>query len=204
MCHSQVVITLARVGLLLSAAFATVCVGVAAGPPALPFVDWKACPFEGCAYREWTAQDAVKVYDTWKTDRRQIAVLRKGEAVTGVTGLVVTLRPGRIRLNRDVPEQKLKAGDEILTYAFRGEGFSAVWFGGKYYPDFDISFTKWPDGQGCGNAHCAATYLDLGEKVWWAEIRLKSSRIGWVNMNFSRFAGTDMLGSVHAPDSKAE
>lgn len=49
-------------------------------------------------------------------------------AVTGITGAVVTFRPGLIRMDRDLPEQNLRRGDTILTYAYRGEGFSAVWF----------------------------------------------------------------------------
>ena len=176
-----------------AALFAAIAMLHASGPPELPFLDWKACPFEGCAYRLWTAQEQVDVYDTWKEDRRRIALLSKGETVDGITGLVVTLRPGVIRIDRDLPEANLKNGDTILTYAYRGEGFSAVWFGDRYYDDFDISFTKWPDGSGCGGAHCAATYIDLGEKVWWAEVKLKSAGTGWVNMNAAKFDGISML-----------
>jgi hypothetical protein len=161
--------------------------------PALPYFDWKACPFEGCSYREWTARKPVEVYDTWKQDRRVIARLASGEKVTGVSGVVITFRPGVIRMDRDLAELDLKRGDEILTYTYQGEGVSSVWFKGRFDPDFDISFAKWPDGQGCGGAHCAATYVDLGEKVWWAKVRLGSGTIGWVNMENSEFDGVDML-----------
>jgi hypothetical protein len=162
--------------------------------PALPFYDWKACPFEGCSYRQWTAQKQIVVYNTWKQDRQPIAQLSKGDSVVGVTGVVITFKPGVIRLDRDLPEQNLKRGDTILTYTYRGEGFSAVWFEGRYYSEFDISFTKWPDNSGCGGAHCEATYVDLGSKVWWAEVKLKSGRNGWVNMNIAVFDGVDSLG----------
>ena len=84
-------------------------------------------------------------------------------------------------MDRDLPDYKLKRGETILTYTYRGEGFSAVWFKGQYYSEFDISFAKRPDGQGCGGADCAATYVDLGKKVWWAEVKLKSGLSGWVN-----------------------
>jgi len=164
--------------------------------PALPFYDWKACPFEGCSYRRWIAQKEIVEYDTWKQDRQSIAHLSKGDLVTGVTGVVITFRPGVIRLDRDLPEQNLKRGEMILTYAYRGEGFSAVWFKGLYYSDFDISFARWPDGSGCGGAHCAATYVDMGEKVWWAEVKLKSGRSGWVNMDTAVFDGVDSLASL--------
>jgi hypothetical protein len=154
--------------------------------PALPFYDWGACPYETCGYRQWTAHRSVTVYDTWKAERRPIAQLAVGVQVTGITGAVVTFQPGLIRMDRDLPGQYLRRGDTIFTYAYRGEGFSAVWFKGKYHPLFDISFAKWPDGTGCGGAHCAATYMELGRKSWWAEVKLISGRTGWVEMDLAQ------------------
>jgi hypothetical protein len=159
--------------------------------PALPLLDWGACPFETCTYRQWTVREAITVYDTWKPERREIAKLSPGEKTTGITGVVITDQPGRIRMDRDLPEQNLKRGDTILTYAYRGEGFAAVWFQGRFYDEFDISFAKWPDGTGCGGAHCAATYVDLGEKRWWAEIKLRSGAMGWVDMDHGLLGGFD-------------
>ena len=161
--------------------------------PALPYYDWKACPFEGCAYREWTARKAVAVYDTWEQKRRPIARLSLGEKVTAVTGVVITFRPGVIRMDRDLPESGLKRGDTILTYTYKGEGFASAWFKGRFYSEFDISFTKWPNGDGCGGAHCAATYTDLGRITWWAQVKLSSGRMGWVDMNEAEFDGMDLL-----------
>jgi hypothetical protein len=126
------------------------------------------------------------VYDTWKSPRRPIAQLAAGDRVTGIQGAVVTVKPGLIRMDRDLPEQGLQRGDTVLTYAYRGEGFSAVWFKGKYHSEFDISFAKRPDGTGCGGEHCAATYVDLGQKTWWAEVKLSSGVTGWVEMDLSQ------------------
>jgi hypothetical protein len=155
-------------------------------PPALPFYDWGACPYETCQYSQWTAHQSVTVYDTWEPGRRSIAQLAVGDKVTGITGAVVTLTPGMIRVDRDLPDQDLKRGDTVLTYANRGEGFSAVWFKGRYRPEFDVSFAKSPDGTGCGGEHCAAAYLDLGRKLWWAQVKLSSGVTGWVEMDLSR------------------
>lgn len=164
------------------------------GPaPALPYVDTKACPFEGCVYREWTAQKGVAVYSTWRAGRTQVGMVGKRDKVTALGGVVVTNRPGSIRMDRDLPAVGLKRGDTILTYSYLGEGFSQVWVNGRFYEDFDISFTKWPSGAGCNGAHCAATYVDLGEKTWWVEVRLKSGARGWVNMDDAEFDGTDQL-----------
>ena len=165
---------------LLPSAF---CQGAA---PALPFYDWGACPYETCAYREWTVHQAATVYDTWKQGRRPIAHLAAGEKVTGITGVVVTIKPGLVRIDRDLPELDLRRGETILTYADRGEGFSAAWFKGSYHSEYDISFAKLPDGTGCGGEHCAATYLDPGTKSWWTEVRLDSGRIGWVEMDLAK------------------
>jgi hypothetical protein len=153
--------------------------------PVLPFYDWGACPYETCAYRVWTAHRSVTVYDTWKPARRPIAQLATGDQVTGLTGVVVTFKPGLIRMDRDLPYQNLKRGDAVLTYADRGEGFAAVWFKGKYHSSFDLTFAKLPDGSGCNGEHCAATYTDLGRKLWRAEIKLISGRTGWVEMDLS-------------------
>ena len=154
--------------------------------PALPVYDWGTCPGEYCGYREWTVREAVPVYDTWKEERRVIARLAAADKVTGLTGVVITFKPGLIRMDRDLPEQHLGRGDTILTYGYSSEGYSAVWFQGRYHGGFDISFAKLPDGSGCGNGHCAATFLDLGKKSWWAEVRLSSGRKGWVDMSLGQ------------------
>lgn len=155
--------------------------------PDLPFYDRGACPYERCVYgQSWTAHRSATVYDTWKEGRQAVAQLAAGDKAIGVTGVVITVKPGLIRMDRDLADLDLRRGDTILTYAYRGEGFSAVWFKGAYHAEFDISFAKNPDGTGCGNEHCAATYVDLGKKSWWAEVKLASGRTGWVDMEVDK------------------
>ena len=161
--------------------------------PPLPFLDWNACPFEGCTYSKWTAAEEVDVLDTWEPNRKLIATLSTNAVVTGVSGVVITYKPGIIRLNSDLPQDDLRRGDTILTYTYRGEGFSAVWFKGRFYHDYDITFAKWPDGSGCLGPDCAGTYADLGEKVWWAKVKMSSGVVGWVNMNEAKFEGVDQF-----------
>ena len=165
-------------------------------PPELPYHAANKCPFEGCVYRKWTALKDMPVYDTWREVRHQTGTLRKGETVTALGGIVVTYRPGVIHVDRDIPEAGLKLGDTILTFGYTSEGFSQTWTNGRFYEEFDISFTKWPDGTGCGGTHCAATFVDLGGKAWWAELRLKSGATTWVEMESASFDGTNLLASV--------
>ena len=63
--------------------------------------DWNACPREYCAYRQWTALQPVTLYDTWAAKRRPVGNLAVGEKVLAVTGVVITFKPGIIRLDRD-------------------------------------------------------------------------------------------------------
>lgn len=156
--------------------------------PALPFYDWKTGLGEHWRYGSWTALRSIPVYDTWKEDRRQVARIVPGEKVEAITSVHVTVRPGVIRMERAIPERGLKAGDTILTYAYVGEGFAQVWFEGKYYTDFDISFTKWPDGGGCGGDHCRARLVDVGRHVRRAQVRLGSGVTGWVDFGPGAFA----------------
>jgi hypothetical protein len=84
--------------------------------PALPYFDWRASPFEGCRYRQWTARKSIIVCDTWKQQRQEVEQLSMGDKVMAVTGVVITFRPGVVRMDRDLPDRDLKRGDVILTY----------------------------------------------------------------------------------------
>ena len=164
--------------------------------PALPYLDRGACPFEGCTYREWTATKAVIVYDTWEDKRKTVGRLAAGEKVTGITGVVITVRPGVIRMDRDLPERGLRAGDTVLVYTNLGEGFAKVWFKGRFYSEFDITFAAWPDHEACGRAKCVAAFTDLGKSAWWAQVKLSSGRMGWVEMDNAGFDGVDQLAGL--------
>jgi hypothetical protein len=159
--------------------------GADAPAPHLPFEDWGACPFESCRYAEWSARKPAILYDTWRATRHETGRIETGEKFQALRGVVITFRPGVVQMDRDLPEYNLKAGETILTYAYRGEGYSAVWFHGKYDPEFDLTFARNMDGTGCGREHCAARYVDAGEKVWWAEVRLGSGKTGWVDVTRS-------------------
>jgi hypothetical protein len=163
--------------------------------PSLPYLDWNACPFEGCTYREWTARKPIVVYDTWNKKRKPVGRLAAGDKVTGVTGVVITIRPGRIRMDRDLPQDGLRRGDAVLVYTNVGEGYAKVWFKGRFYPEFDITFAR-TDGPPCNESSCSGTYVDMGIKTWWAQVKLPSGRTGWVNMDKAAFDGVDQLACV--------
>jgi hypothetical protein len=112
MCRFVFFITLAGV-FLLQGASRGAAQSQAVPRPELPYFDWNACPFEACAYGRWTAREVVPLYDTWNEKRRQITHLAAGDKVVAVTGVVITFKPGLIRMDRDVPDDDLKSGDTI-------------------------------------------------------------------------------------------
>jgi hypothetical protein len=143
--------------------------------PDLPFFDWNACPFEGCKYGPWTAKKPVMVYDTWKHSRKVAAKLAEGDKVVAITGVVITYQPGIIRMDRDQPQDGLKQGDLIYTYAYRGEAAWDWWVNNVHHDGHIMPYPKQLDGKGC-QRDCAATELQTGKKEWWAKIKLKSGK----------------------------
>jgi hypothetical protein len=109
-----------------------------------------------------------------------------GDQVTGITGTVVTFQPGLIRMDRDLPGQDLRRGDTVFTYAYRGEGFPRFGSRASIIPSSTSRSRSGPDGTGWGGVHCAATYMDLGRKSWWAEVKLTSGRTGWVEADLAQ------------------
>src|SRR5262245_47378339 len=71
------------------------------GPP-VPFEDVGACPFEGCVYREWRANAPVNVRSGRQPNDPIAFTLKPGEKVRAVTGIVVTLKPGRVTFRAPV------------------------------------------------------------------------------------------------------
>jgi hypothetical protein len=168
--------------LLIASALTSAQAGVRPSPtpPSLPFFEWKACPFEGCTYREWKAEAVVSLYNTWKKSRTQVGTLAAGERVVAVTGVVITYQPGVVRIERDF--EGFKRGDRILTYASHGEGEITAWYKGAFH-DFELT-----------SVAGAATDVEAGRKEWWAQVRLRSGRTAWVWMDHAKFSGVDALG----------
>jgi hypothetical protein len=161
--------------------------------PSLPHYDWNICPGEGCLYGNWTVRGNVDVFDTYKGDHRKIGTLQSGDKVHGLTGVVITYEPGIIKMKSD-GANGLTQGEEILTYAYLGEGNAVAWVKGRLISPFDISFTKFPDGSGCQGSACRADYITAGRRVWWAKIKMANGASGWVDMDSAKMDGVCAIG----------
>lgn len=174
---------------LLALFLATLWQVPTAARPALPKVDYKACPFECCQFGEWKAEQDVTVYDRWsRKGRKKLFTVRAGENVSALTGVHVTYRPGRLKILRDIPDLGLREGDTVETYMYSGEGYIHFWSNGKMQHDQIFTSLNCPQA-----GEKIACLLDHGDKEWWVKVRTTSGRVGWVRGN-EGFSGSDACG----------
>jgi hypothetical protein len=169
--------------------------------PPRPFADSGACPFEGCVYRDWVASKPVTVRAARDSKAPVAFDLARGERVRAVTGVVVTVVPGRIRFARTTTIHfdrdsiwSILPSDTLYLLTYQGEGFSKVWFRGQLYTDVDISGWQPADCRP-DLARCGLTMLEPPSTEWWARVRNAKGQFGWALVS-GNFEGTDALGGV--------
>ena len=165
--------------------------------PALPKIDQNACPFEGCQFGKWIVHERVQIYDTWKSGRKLLRALSRGEEVTAVTGIHITFQPAEIHVTAAIADYGLKPGDTVFGYMGIGEGFFNAWFNGYWVEEFDGSGIETPDGSGC-RRNCNAKLLKAARSEWWVMIRMKNGTAGWTKEG-NKFEGSDALAGVTCP-----
>jgi len=153
------------------------------GPP-IPFDDEGACPFEGCIYREWTANAPVRVLTERRPDAPVAFELAKGARVTALTGVVSTVVPGIVELKEplDVATGQgtipMRAGDVFYLLTYQGEGFGKAWINDRVYTDVDLSRFK-PKRNPTA--------------IWWVKVRNGRGQVGWTS-HPDLFDGKDARG----------
>lgn len=149
-----------------------------AAEPSLPVIDENACPFEGCTFRKWLVTKDATLFFSWKENKTPVITVRKGQIVTGLTGVHVTYQPDRIQVLRPIPELNLQTGDIILRYMYRGEGYADIWAKGQLKREYDCSFITEINGSSCPR-DCAARVISEGRKDWWVRVKTSAGSIGW-------------------------
>ncbi len=168
------------------------------GPP-MPYEDPGACPIEGCAYREWTANAAVRVLGE-RRDRAPAAfTLRRGERVTALTGIVVTKVPGRVEFRKavDLPASSgtlhVERGQSLYLLTYRGEGFTKAWFKGRIHDEVDGRAAFFGDRCEREPGACDGTIVHRPVVEWWVQIRNSAGQTGWTREP-EKFDGKSVLG----------
>jgi hypothetical protein len=168
--------------------------------PPRNYEDRGACPFECCTYREWSVEADTVLYRTRSTKSRAAFRVKKGERVTGLTGVVVTLEPGRATATGDVTirreggrEVKVKRGDLLYLLHPIGEGYFKTWFRGRLYevqPEGVAEHASRPEGI------ARLPYLRLLSRprtVWWVKVRNSRGQVGWSRQD-DHFGDMDACG----------
>jgi hypothetical protein len=166
--------------------------------PSVPFDDPGACPFEGCVYREWTAKAAVRVRAERRIDAPVTFDLRPGDKVTAVTGIVVTLKAGRVQfreartLSSSSGEFRIEPGQTLYMLTYQGEGFTKAWFNGKLYRDVDT--VEFYNGV-CDiqPSRCAGKIIERSQTEWWVQLRNRLGSVGWTHEP-EKFDGKNAIG----------
>lgn len=144
---------------------------VSAQPP-VPYKDAGACPFECCTYREWTANKATVLLTKMSEGSSVAFRVKKGEKVSGVTGVVITTRAGTLKVlkNTTVSEKiRVKAGEFLYLLTYTGEGFYDIWYKGKIFNDSFYNNT-------------ALKLVSEPRAVWWVKIKNRKGQVGWTKL----------------------
>ena len=165
------------------------------------FSDWGACPFECCTYRQWTVDKPTAIYRDRSTTSAVVFRVRKGDRVTGMTGVVITIKPGKAAIRKDTTlgegtrKIHVKAGDTLYLLHYEGEGFFKFWFRGKTYdremlfpPDNPVGKSILTDG----TASDIETISDP-ETVWWVKVKNRAGQVGWTRQA-EHFGNMDSCG----------
>lgn len=171
--------------------------GQASRPPA-PYFDFGACPFECCTYRRWSVEKDTALYKQ-RAENSGIAFrVNKGDHVVGLTGVVITLKPGKVVVKKPrsiglINKTRVKAGDVLYLLHYMGEGVYKLWFRGKIYQDEMPTapglITKTPIEQREEYLHVVSE----PETVWWVKVRDRHGRIGWSKQD-DHFGDMDACG----------
>ena len=165
------------------------------------YADWGACPFECCTYREWTVQSYTAFYKDRTTSSPIVFRVRRGGQVIGLTGVVITIKPGKAvikkatTLGEGTRKVRVKAGDILYLLHYQGEGYYKFWFQGEVYeeqmpsaPDQVNQNQSDPDN---GNQYIHT--ITEPETVWWVKVKNRQGQAGWSKQT-EHFGNMDACG----------
>jgi hypothetical protein len=100
----------------------------------LPRYEWNYCWGEGCCFGKWQAQQDVFVYAEPKEAGKPSFTIRRGAAVTTLTGVMITKSLGTAELLKPLRTQGgvlIPSGEEIHLLHYLGEGEELFEYQGK-------------------------------------------------------------------------
>jgi hypothetical protein len=152
--------------------------------PREPYVDRGACPFECCQYGPWVAHVAVPVYAEEGEARRPQFRVQPGDSIRAERGDVILRRVGRVVVRQPIPRwartdsllARVRVGDTVFVLSPIGEGWYRLWYRGRIgeSPGF------WDTDNLEGGQPAFGRLVVAPQVEWWAHIRTRSGRSGWI------------------------
>lgn len=166
--------------------------------PAPPdeLVDYGACPFEGCVYREWNLMKSAQVFKAPDSKSEVISVLHEGERVKAIKGETHLKKFGKVIIIKDIIKKNnnreigLKNGDFLYLLKYFGEGSYSIWYNGEVFTLNQgwLSKNSWLNPK-----FVWGKLLSDLEFNWWVEITVPSKGInGWIMNPIAK--GMDLFG----------
>jgi hypothetical protein len=146
----------------------------AAEPPD-PFIDYGACPFECCTYREWKAESNHPLYE--KPHGRVIGTVKKDTTVQALTGETISRPVPFVYPQDSMTTSGIKKGEKVYLYHAEGEGSWIIWYRGKVMEDSIGSLFTGANGV----KEFDEQVLKRDRTEWWAKVKLPDGRVGWVH-----------------------
>jgi len=118
--------------------------------------------------------------------------MKPGEWVEGITGVVITSRPGISKVLSpmmlgDNPSVRVSPGEVLYTLHYMGEGYDLFWFRGRTYSDQIAGDKPDPDPP---PQDLKIQIVSRPQYVWWAKIKNGKGQIGWTDQTH-RFTHVD-------------
>lgn len=150
--------------------------------PPQPFIDRGACPFECCTYRDWDVNESTVVRKEMNERSAVAFKLKKGERVVGLTGVVVTTRPGiaTVLKAEKIGNLNLKKGDTVYVLTYLGEGFNKIWHKGRIVEADTFDTSKF-------------RFSQQPKAVWWVKVKNRRGQTGWSKQP-EHFGNMDQCG----------
>lgn len=158
--------------------------------PPVNYADYGACPFECCTYRRWSVVKDTVLYKERSEKSGEAFHVRKGEHVTGLTGVVITLKPGKASVRKATTigtgkrRTQVKPGDVLYLLHYEGEGIYKIWFRGGIYEN-EVSSAADVNGK--------IQLLNEPDNVWWVKVKNSRNQIGWSKQD-KNFGDMDACG----------
>jgi len=168
-------------------------------PPRM-YSDFGACPFECCTYRRWGVNAETAVYRGRSARSPVVFRARKGEHVTGLTGVVITVEPGVVKIKREMTlgadgrRVKARPGDVLYLLHYVGEGDYKFWLRGRIYQDeMPYQPRQRQLAEDEARARELIEFVSEPETVWWVKVRNRRGQVGWTKQ-VEHFDDVDACG----------